>query len=297
VGRFVQDTTATPTAWFWIEKDLGSATATITPPFTRNPGVGFNAPTYATIASGDSLVLYDETQADCAYVAQPWADSFGPPQVDNLWCANTLTTSIGAYWYEDRFSSEVRGVTGAWPSMVAGNDFFDSVSSFQAPSFIVWGGAIDSTFTTIGNTQGASNDSLVLDADVILAGGGGEAFHMQGGVTIGRAYLGSGPDTDACQNGAIMLGTYDSAGVYYADAELYGPAGLDLHDGCTFQCERSGCTGRLLITGGLTVEGEASSYPWGVASHAWGAPVAITAANIDSSGAIGDPSTGNFFRQ
>lgn len=295
IGDLAHDTVSD--AWFWIERDLGSATAQITEPYASSVGLGiFDNPTYVTIANGDALILYRPVNANVLAVeggvngfsqstivhVHMTGDSSGPagavlPRISN---AMFVESSVDATEILDTANAVV------WLY----NSYLDG-SAFGGSAFVFMGGALSAVSNyQIGSTQAARS---LFDGDVLVDGSG----HTSGNVAIGRAYFRAAPDTDqsiGSRSAMIAIGNYDSAGWYFPDGELWGPANFDVHDGTVLVCY-GGCGAQLLLTGSLTVHGSSTAFPWVAGSHAYGAAATISPATIDSNGGLFDPRTGDGF--
>ena len=297
VGDLVNDTTAS--AWFWVEKDLGSAQAQITEPFnTVTTSPTWLPTTYETIANGDSLVVYSVPTLACHnFTPGPAAKS----ALAHVHCINdgVYSTINGASVSESRLSAtSLVGGAGSLVNLL-GNSYVDGTGSFLAAGIV--GGAVTASTPRLGVGQGDGHALAFVDGDVLIDTGG--PFHTAQNLIFGRAYLGTGVYPDVDEEGQtsgvrLSIGYYDRPGVQFADSELWGPGRVDLFNGATFVCQDSvnGCAGQLLLTGTLTIHGGSTGFPWIAGSNAWGASTTITPAAIDSDTAICDPATGDCFR-
>lgn len=297
VGQFVNDTTAA--AFFWIEKDLGTATAQITEPVpsvanTQLPIIV----SYKTIANGDSLTISRLTKANCAHIGG--AELFSTVLLQHVQCTGTNANA----------SFSVLGVTMAAESRFDNLEQLDSCSGqpvaqrlynsnnfIDSPGPLVAGyweaGAVTST-TSFGLGCSWNDVRAGFDADLLVDMN--HDFHMTSTTSLGRVYFAAncGPDTDG--GGFFSGGTYDGGGLFFSDAFLWGPGHINLVDNSTYVCDTT-CTADLLLTGGITIHNSSTAFPWSAGSHAWGAAATITGAAIDAAGAMCDPATGDCFRK
>lgn len=286
VGDLVRDTTAN--AVFWVERDLGSATAQITEPVTPYvdavTAVNSLPIPYVAIASGDSLSIDSLPEINCARSPQGIVFNAG---VFHVQCAPFSFSPVSGTPFgsgslsiaESRLSGYVTGVDAAFIV----NSFVDS-SSFYDANAQVFAGALDGHFPTL-------ESGSLLTGDVLVDSGTGA--HALGRITIARAYL-SAPGIDSDGGSVVSIGTYDGP-VWYPDNSLWGPAGFDLHDGATLVCEQS-CATQLLLAGTLSMHGSTTAFPWSSSTRTWSAAATITPAAIDAAGAMCDPATGDCFR-
>ena len=297
VGAFVNDTTAG--AWFWIEKDLGSAQAQITTPFTQATAtslVPWVSITYVTIANGDSLVLYSLPNVNCKNigVSDVYSGINNKAAVNRIRCAPTGGNDVirNMIVSESRISSSP--VMDMNEATYVGNNFFDGPTNINAQ--VVGGAFVGNYHPCFSNASQRPAIEPSLDGDVLLDFG--LSFHYAGVLTMGRVYFGPGvvTDPDLERPSVIQIGTYDTPGWYFADSELWGPGSVELHDRSTLVCQLN-CTAQLLLTGSLTTHTSTTGYPWLAASNAWGPAVGINPAEIDDAGTIGDPATGDFFQK
>ena len=284
VGDIVNDTTSS--AWFWVEKDLGSGVAQITEPLQSTTSNPF-PPMYVTIANGDSLVISRPVYSNIVALQ---AGALEPLTVEHVTFVGGYAPSFGyrptliecAFGYSASHS-------GLFESAVTSQNVFYSQYSSYVGNSITFGGAVASPSAVMGSVGVIGQNSF--DADVLIDTG--TEVHVPGPISFGRVYVGSVLDTD--NNGtSLFVGTYDTNGLYYADGEVWGPVGLDLHDRTTFVCY-GGCTSQLLLTGALTLHGGSTGFPWVSGSHGYGAAVSITPAAIDANNGLFDPRTGDGF--
>jgi hypothetical protein len=276
VGSFAADVSSG--AVFWIEKDLGSATARITEPVQPNPS-GNLPTTYVAIANGDSLTLSLPVAINCTGSD---AAIVGTASMFHVWCRNTSKPSTTGYVSinESRVSSYLFLPLVTDPTNFILNSYLDGFTHLVAN---VFSGAIAGSFPSIGGN---------LNGDVLIDPATG--FHLTSATILNRAYIGSGSVLDTDSRSMLYISAYDGP-VWYPDNEVWGPAGLDVHDGATLVCEQS-CASQLLLTGALTMHGSTTALPWVAATRVWGAAATITPAAIDAAGAMCDPATGDCFR-
>lgn len=284
-------------AWFWIDQDLGDAQAQITEPLASAVVsavslYGINAPSYVTIANGDSLVMYRPSKINIASLSS--RTQYNILQVQNADIISTETPEfsvtyvtdyvIFAQVMEESFLLEHQTEQGI---INAANCYFDSAPNVN---FITAGGAISEPSTYSAAVGVDWSRITVLDGDVLLEGTGG--MHM-GRVAFGRAYL-NVPLAFDQGHVEMMLAERDQLGWLYADSELWGPGNLELTDGATMYIYDN-TSAELLLTGTLSIDGQSTAFPWVAASHAWGAATSINPTAIDTNGGLWNPNTGTAF--
>lgn len=288
VGDIVNDTTAG--AWFWITKDLGSDTAEITEPLSSIVGSSPNAePSYVTIGNGDALTIYrpvssyiKSLHASVPSVLHPIIINHvlitGLADAADIGGSNLRESSVGPVVTLINLNFE----TSYWNVV---NSYLSGQFSPIAGTFV--GGAFGPlSFLNTGSYPPPST----LDGDILIES---TQVHVFLGLNLGRVYLNSPVDTDACFC-TIQVGQYDRDGVYYPDSKVWGPNSFDLKDSVRFVCY-FGCTSQLLLTGPLTMDGSTTGFPWVPGSHAYGVAATITPAAIDANNGLFDPRTGNGF--
>jgi hypothetical protein len=281
VGTLVNDVTAG--AWFWVDSLQGSTIAITTPFSPTDPFSGTYTPSYVTVASGDSLVFYDEPKAACLDM---------PSELDgftvgyHLRCTGNPDVSIEdyiRYLMDSRVDSDIYWWTncthpggGAYI-----NSFFDS---YVDSNGYFNGGAITSVDGSFGCGDAYPTE---LDGDILVD----QRQHVQFGAVlwIGQAYFGGAGSLHTYSAFAtIMIGLWNEPQNTYGHAAMWGPECIDLSDGATLVCEEN-CTKQILLTGGLSMEQSGgnytdkviNAYPWEKDAGAWGAEVPLTPANVD----------------
>jgi len=274
VGMMVNDTTAG--AWFWIDQDLGNATASITEPVATSVGLAITAPDYVTIANGDaaSILRFPKIPALMSDTHLPIAMTFTHMEVVGTAIADRCTFT------EDRFDGFLSEDYG----FLIQNSYFTGTSDFRGSSAIV-NGAIAGY-----STLGFGSSDTILDGDVLIET---PVLHVKGSVSFGRVFVAGAFDTDN-SHVVLEIGEFDTPGWYYADSVLWGPGSLPLHGGGTLFVNGNATAGAttMLLTGGFTIDGASSAWPWVAGSNAFGAPTTITGARVDSTGGLVNPQTG-----
>lgn len=294
VGDMLVDTTTN--SWMWVERDLGTATARITTPMNTLVGSPCALPTIQSMANGDAYVLYDFPKVQIGsfkVIGNPVSYGIiGHLRVVDA--SGQAYGSIGTLSSGGGMCAEEMAISAAFVDTCTTTPINLFLTGLGPYSGDVGGAVAQGLGGNIGCGAVATGvrPPPLLDGDVLVDIG--TELHLSAGVMIGNAYFGTGQvtDTDGVQGGIISLGFYDQPG-FYGTAILWGPGGLELHDGTTFVCQH-GCTGNLLVP--LTIKGGTTAFPWNAASHSWGASTTINAANIDDAGVMGDPPSGNYFR-
>lgn len=306
VTSFVVDVTAN--AIFWIDSDLGTATAAISTPLAPW-SIAVGPPAYVTIAPGDSLILYHPTHAWCAEAGDPryagaltymrhmFCDT-GPQnpislsdvampliesQVGDATIISLCNASLAAFWVNDMLGSSaaeplggVIGIEGTWI-----------------------GGDIKIADLDIGCP--VNHQQVTFDGDILIK----ERQHLGNHAlaTFGRAYMGGGNALHTYASfGQMQIGVWSGGdGIYYADSRLWGPSSLELDDGEALICQRN-CAAQLILSGQLfigTGSGQpvfSTAFQWNDTTAMWSAPaVTITPAAIDAAAAMCRPGSDTCF--
>ena len=287
VGMTVHDTTSG--AQFFVNADLGSATAEITEPCTLP--VSYPGSLHA-IADGDALVIYRPTQ-----IATPNASAVS--------ATGAVLTFAQATLAGDLTSGNLVGVLGPNVEMLeCAVDNLLVETQGQGVSEISpllvsssWFGAFfgSGTFTgTLSIASGAMNgsgnffsDGSILDGDVLLP----LRAHIAGTITVGTAYFGQWPtNTLPIQTTAVVvLQSFDFGGPV-----AWGPATISVSTGQRVTVRTGTAAAALLCAGGaLEIDGGSTAFPWNPATNAFLAAVATTAANVDAHSCLQNPATGS----
>jgi hypothetical protein len=288
VDMFVHDTTVN--AYFWIDADLGSATASISEPVQAVTAV--TATPYVTISNGDSLTVFTQTKAQVLYVGQHSAGGFGGPSLSRVWLTgaapSAVITIVGALHNisESRVDSDI--VQFGDQSGIAFAKNCDFTSSVFTMNGTFLNGIIHTDFATIGPYPTNQN---ALDGDVLIDGP--TLVHLGPYTILGKAYFAG--TIWAFQPGeSLFLGTQDEPGPYYGIASLWGPGNLTLRQGARLMLFNGGtqATTGMLLTGGFTIDSSATAFPWSSSTHSFGAAVSINGENVDANGGLSNPQTG-----
>lgn len=287
VGMMVQDLT-TP-AVFWVVADLGSATANITTPMVPVTVPTFQtiAPAYVTIANGDSLRIVRPTKALCHDLGSGYG-SF--TDFFHVWCTSSGAgfTSTAAWFHESVIDNTVTWLNCQPTNGSNGTYVVNSYSAMQGTfegAFV--GGALASP--TDNFSFGCPYAPSYLDGDIVVVSAR-QHINWNTILNIGRAYLGNTNFHTYSSGVQIRIGQWDSPGFLYPDAEIWGPASIDVSDGAYLICEQN-CTANILVKGDMSFEQSLTTgYPWSVDAGAFQVPqVALTPANVDAVGAICSP--------
>ena len=294
-GTIVHDTTAN--ASFAIDADLGGGTARITEPLELP--IAFN-PTQVALANGNALEFFEPTILYINKIGLKAGLSIGELPSStvrtllNISLNGNLRAFIGSSMYiiectcQNNCIVQTLHEDAAFGPVFIGTRFgtFSGFGQFQGFG-IFWGGA----FNGEGNTF---EDVSQFDYDVLVNGDS----HASGGVvTIGSAYFAAWFANDLPEQTFtnFVLQAGNSGFV-----TLWGPTGISVDEGCQFvirgvNAPRPPVTAAnsLLIIGAITMDTATTAFPWVSGSHAYGAAVTITPANIDSNGSLSNPATGS----
>jgi hypothetical protein len=282
VGMLVNDTTAN--AWFRIHADNGSATATITEPLASSFNIVPLVPAYVTIANGDALVMYSMPKLQAAIASVGSLNSQGrQPTYQRVDFSYGVMKADTCIINECTFTGSVVG-TPLGLGFVR-NCFFKSGAIYESCASII-GGGMRSTFAQLSAFSISSN---VVDGDFLCDAA---SLHLGQRMQVGRVSFNVGIDCD--YSGLLVeCGTADTAGLYYADAEIWGTGNLPLRGGATMYIQSASTAANvMLLTGGFTIDGLSTAFPWVAGSNAYGAAQSITGANIDTYLSLSNPATG-----
>jgi hypothetical protein len=285
-GMLCNDTTAG--AWFVIDADLGSATAAITEPIVSTFNPTFGAPAYVTIANGDSLVIYTQSKINAAFCSMG-AGGFGVVQYQRCRFVGQILQIGNNNGYIRLNECRLDAVFQPYGSLGFCKNNHFSTSSSGLISGVFFAGSFSSSSLSFSVPPGTVTPSTDLDGDILV----NSAWHPSTHMRFGRVYLASGGDLDL--PGAICeLGAADLPGLYYPDCELWGAGAFDVDSGASLRMP-TGVTAAnaMLLTGGFTIDGASTAYPWVPGSNAYGAAVAITGANVDTNKILTNPASGS----
>lgn len=298
VGMLVDDVTAG--AWFWVEADLGSATALITEPFNSDVILPSLSPSFnsynSAVANGDSLTVLRPTRIN----GTSFGNAYGPIVFQHAQFTHSPPTLGGAY----NFAEVSFDVTGGPDATADGaptlyNSYIGSSGMFLPNGGAALAGAINPQFCAAFGGTGART-AFTLDGDVVLdkSSGGAEVFNpcTTGYVDIARAGLRTVWDVNPGSQSAaylrIILSEFDSR-----LARLWGPYAIGGYDYQMYVENVDGITASnsLLLLGhtarpsGFSIDGVYTGYPWLPGSHAFGAAQTITGASLDDAGSLVHP--------
>ena len=307
VGDLVHDTTAN--AWFWIDADLGSATARITEPLALYSGTESYPPPYVTIANSDALSVNTESLLNLDAVQNAGIAIFHIALAGGL--VIKPGTNFGAY-QSQTLQSVPASFIGAPTNTISEKLINSRVTPFQTGNGSAIGGAIVQQATLQAAIDIGSASPPIgfrLDGDILLVPtnpDNANSLRPTGTTYIGRAGLFGVLQTNGAS--AQTNQSLEQVGSLYSpgDTEIWGPGQIQVTEGWTYSFDGGGtptAVSCLLVTGAnysnvpLTFEyaSQTTGFPWVNASHAYGAAVALTAANIDSNGGLSWPLTGSKF--
>jgi hypothetical protein len=283
-GTVLRDTSAGLT--MMVDADLTGGVAQVTEPFVAPVGIAL---VRGTPIAGDTLQVYQPTVLYLQSARSNGGAVSFPIQLVDLALetpsnfAGYIGTLAGVLECAVTNNSNIQIVpdNGSESSPFFISDWFNSY--FGAGSFTgtatFWGGALN----------GAGNAFLNmtwLDFDVLV----NLRSHQNGLLQVGTAYFGQWPENSVgFQTLAQIVVIPSSGGV----GTVWGPAAITLTSGQQLIVRSTTATSALLTTGTALIDGISTAYPWVAASHAYGAAVAITPANIDSNSGLSDPASGS----
>ena len=302
VGDLVHDTTAN--AWFWLDADLGSATARITEPMSEVSTLASTIPPpYVLIANGDALTLYTNSllNLDAFYGTGltlyniALADELvvkGDSSIE-LWESNTLPTQVTFSLFSATLGSIVSYNSRVTPSTTGSGQFIGGAIVPYLP------------FQFAINIGGQFPFGLRIDGDALLdppTPDNANALRPNGQVYMARAGLLGVLQTNGA-SAQVGHSIEQITSLYGVDSELWGPGQLQVTAGETYAFDTVTATASILLTGAnysnvpLTFEyaSQTTGFPWVTASHSFGPAVALTAANIDVYLGLNWPQTGSRF--
>jgi hypothetical protein len=297
-GQLANDTTAN--GWFWVDTSQTGDTTVISNPVQSTIGFGlFDIPAYVTIANGDALTFYRGVNS---YIGRIGVEAQGTTvswaTLQNLTLSGPSGPLFGVYQPGNFASMTVLNQVKIGNQIIVLNQGQSLQNSYV--DSVIYGGTpfanagVFSSSSEISTRSSSPAGVQAFDGDVLIEC---TRLHIFAPAIFGRVYLATVFDTDQANGGSYMVGISGSAGYNYPDSELWGPAHLDMHDSATMVCYGT-CASQLLVTGGLTLSGGLFSQgvPWIAATSGYGAPQDLTPANLDSSGGLFNPRTGDGFR-
>lgn len=289
VGLLVQDTT-TP-GWFWIESDLGSATAAITQPYTSTMSA------QVTPVNGDALTVL---RGPRFAMSRARSTAVGATQF-SLVTIQGANPNPGAFFEpitnnEPFFFDRVRfeGSITSWDLGYLNNSVFShsvALSSTQVGTEVMTGGAVLSCHNYINGSRffpTALLGGVVLDSSPCASG-----VTFIGQIELGNVFSHGVLNVDGQSSFASMQGTVEIAPntFDFTNTQLWGPGNMALHQGSSMYIDGTAAN-QMKLTGGFTIDSATTAFPWSSSTHTYGAAVAITGANVDSNGSLSNPQTG-----
>ena len=296
VGDLVHDTTAG--AYFWVDADLGSATAQITEPMALyTPITGSFPPAYVTIANSDALTVNTESSINLS------TSLLGSITFTQL----TMHRDVVGYSSASNLSFyQCGGTTTTYYENIYGFSFF--YNSRMTPLFTGGGAAYGGSFV---------EDSPVLGDITIGSTSIAAPFRLDGDILLDPTISGDVQTTGATWMARVgLLGILQSNGgaglaggiidhvssEYGAGNALWGPGQLQANAGVLYAFSSGTATADLLLTGAsyssvpIVFEySQTTGFPYSTSTHSYGAAVALTAADIDSNSGLSWPPSGSRF--
>ena len=280
VGNLVQDTTVSPSAWFWVTADAGTATAKISEPLKLNAVFIGGAPPYQTIANGNSLVMYRPTNL---YVPVANGNLLNPGIA-----FQTLTISGGSC-EPDQTIFDRCSINCLLPDNIGQSGFTTYSNCDFSPNILslivfgnIYGGSIRAPSAQFTSTE----SSFVLDGDVVCTGTVGFAGNSP--TVIGRAGF-FGTLTSFQQPFFVRVVEQN-----YGQPIVWGTASFNVLKDSTLTFNASfTAASQWLSSGALTIDGLSTANPWNATANIFHAPVSITPANVDVYGSLQNPLSGS----
>lgn len=277
--------TGTSLASFAIVEDLGGGAASITTPYEL-PVID-DTPTALT--DGESLQIMTPSVIAITALA-PVSDGAG----DGAVLQQCIMTAQGAVLAVavlggELVLAECIGDGNTEYAFLADDIFECNLISVFLPD-IEGSGAFEGCAAISGGClMGAGNffqPQSTLYNDVVIP----LRSHSTGELNIAGAYMGQWIETDVGDgsNAHICVGAFEGIGFN----GIWGPATIAPHVGQEIVLFSVTAVGALQCTGGITIDGQATAFPWVAATHSYGPAVAITAAAIDTAGGLANPATG-----
>lgn len=269
-------------AQFFVDADLGAATAAITEPMTYPV---LEIPTRHTIANGDVLHIFDVTEvyfANAGNIAYGNATGNGF-QITQLTVRTETEVQFQPLGFQEVIFKTIIGL------FAGGTDSSSILTSCYVPAtysiigvMVVFGG---SCFNQPGSNL---LEPSWLDYDAIV----NLRPHFSGAVGLATAYFAQWfTDTGARQGfGTYIVEVFSST----PDIGIWGPAQISVTNSQQMAL-RNGITavGALLCTGGLRINNSASAWTFNDGTGAFSAgPVVMSPAGLDAAGSYQDPRTG-----
>lgn len=271
VGKVIEDTTAG--AWFTVIADLGTATAEISEPL----GLGTFAPAPVTIADGDALSIFNRSALTLPLEATQGIN--GTTYSLLLLQAGVLQLNGRALFDRCRNNSTTieaqgLGIATQWANC-------DLAAIYEGGGNFYGGVARE-----LNDYRGTDFAACDFDGYIVLL----SRSHVFGAITLRTAGLfgGSWLEDDTQPNYVRVLTPQT---IYGPNPIVWGTASLSLQAGSLVRIKGSAVTS-ILLTGGITIDGASTAFPWNAGGAAFGAAIAINPANLDAQGSLQNPATG-----
>jgi hypothetical protein len=272
VGMTVHD--VAQNCQFYVDSDLGNATATITQGFTlpaRFSSV-FCAP-----ANGDALTVYQPSQIYTGVVQTLKDSSLGTLTLNQLTINSDLLVHVN-----NVNMTECRVVRGILTSSSVNAIGMYSIWATGSPplqgSASIFGGALN------GAGSNFFSQSL-LDGSVYL---NGQVQPRSGVLILGNTYFSVTPYNEGFQGIS-----YWAASVVFGPPVIWGPGTFNVARGA-YMLVGGTAANVLKVAGGVTVDGLTTAFPWLPGSNAYGPSYNLTpTSNIDVNSGAWNPATGS----
>ena len=307
VGMLVNDTTAG--AWFWVDADLGSATALITEPFSSDqivPTVASPFNTYTTIANSDALVVYRGTrinmQSVISNMCQPVLQHLQFTHSNFYWAVSEASGHLVESAFDQNCIFTTGNNGGIVNTVFFYNSFLGSQVSLQTGYF--YAGALNPHPAQCAGLNGGAGsggaEPFVFDGDVVIDDNSAGADVLNpcsvGNVRINRAGLRTVWDENP---GSTVGGTIRISNTGWAGnaGYLWGPYGLTNEGPSQVFVENvvgNTATSMMLLLGtgnpsGFSMDGTYTGYTWDSGSRTYGPAITINGPHLDDAGVLLHP--------
>src|SRR5215831_8450446 len=277
VGALVHD--VTKDCWFFVFKDLGAAAAAISESLS---GATTFAPPQVTPVNGDAFQVFRPStlELDLTAAEGVFGDTFQTITVQSAE-AVTLIDGIVAF---DRCSFAGTGIAIGTASSVTTFANCYQPGSWQGPGLFFGGVAAGAS----SNFSGAAAQFTTLDGFIIVATTSNHCLGLMNLCTV--MFQGAGGLFDRDSGPSFFAAVPGN----YGGPIVSVPAGAGFDVGNGSQLGIQGDATVVFPGGGtLSIDGVASGYPWtGGGTHAFGAAVATTQANVNANTNLQNPQTG-----
>jgi hypothetical protein len=278
VGHIVHDTTAD--CYFWVEADLGGATAQVSEPMAS--AVGNSQPAMVPAASGNAYQVLSPTRVNVVRFSPVTANGFDPV-LQHIWAfssGDAMVADTSVQMTECRIDSFWNGGFSV-PSVA--NSYLLGVS--LGGGYMV-GGVI--TFLLVVLQGG----EVTIDGDILVDA---PAMAVDGTLVVGAAFFANDIEVPNITSvGAANGALYVSDNAIYLVAALWGPAGVHAHVGGDVGYGGAAASA-FLNAGGLMLDGASVASSYDLTTGLWTPNIALTPTNLDTAtagGGFGDVAYG-----